>query len=249
MILENKSTIVTGAAGGGIGKAIVQCFAEHGANVWVCDKEESDIFNQYCRDVSDKYNVIVKPLYFDLSGDELDNSIKKIRAFKRSVDILVNNAGIDGGNLGFQMVNIEDIDHIIHVNFSASMRITQKILRLMIRQKKGSVINVSSISALYGEPAHVVYAASKGAMIAATKKLASEYGRFGIRVNAVAPGITQTSMKDKIPLELQNKIISETILGRLAEPKDIANVITFLASDMSAFITGEVIPICGGLQY
>lgn len=254
MILKNKTAIVTGAAGG-IGRAIVRCFAEQGANVWACDKEESDSFNSYCADISDQFHVIIQPMYFDLleknfpGGGGVDESIKKIRASKASIDILVNNAGVDGGTSGFQMVRIEDIEQIIHINFLGAMRITQKVLRLMIRQKSGSIINVSSISALYGEPAHVGYAASKGAMIAATKKLASEYGRFGIRVNAVAPGITNTIMRDKIPEDLQKRIISKTILGRIAEPEDIANVIAFLGSDMSAFITGEVIPIHGGLQY
>ena len=255
MILKDKTAIVTGAAGG-IGRAIVRCFAEHGANVWACDKDESDDFNSYCADISERFHVMIEPLYFDLAeaaplgGDgSIDENIKKIRASKIPIDILVNNAGVDGGNYGFQMVSIEDIEQIMRINFSGTMRITQKVLRLMIRHKRGSVINVSSISALYGEPAHVGYAASKGAMIAATKKLASEYGRFGIRVNAVAPGITNTVMRERIPEELQKKIISQTILGRIAEPEDIANVIAFLGSDMSAFITGEVIPVHGGLQY
>lgn len=253
MILKDKTAIVTGAAGG-IGRAIVRCFAEHGANVWACDKNESDGFDSYCAEISEQFHVMIQPVYFDLLDDAprgggVDELIKRIRASKMTADILVNNAGVGGGDRGFQMVRMEDIEQTIRVNFLGAMKITQKVLRLMIRQKSGSVINVSSISALYGEPAHVGYAASKGALIAATKKLASEYGRFGIRVNAVAPGVANTAMKHNIPEAWQKKIISETILGRIAEPEDIANVIAFLASDMSSFITGEVIPVHGGLLY
>lgn len=249
MILKEMNAIVTGCSRG-IGKAIVECFAENGANVWACARKETLDFERFCKEISEKNCVFVKPLYFDMMDDtKMRDAVKQIHSEKMPVDILVNNAGISPEkNSIFQMTKFEDIAHVMDVNFMSAMKFTQMILKFMIRQKKGSIINFSSVAALYGEPAQLAYAASKGAMIGATLKLAAEYGRMGIRVNAVAPGLTQTDMLSFIKPAYIERLVEETMLGRISEPCETANVVAFLASDLSSYITGQVIQVNGGLK-
>lgn len=249
MILKEKNAIITGCSRG-IGKTIVECFAENGANVWACARKETPEFEKFCRYVASKWQVVVEPLYFDMTDDSsMKEIVKKIHSEKRTIDILVNNAGVSPEkNTIFQMTKFEDIDYVMNVNFTAAMKFTQYVLKFMLRQKKGNIINFSSIAALYGEPAQLAYAASKGAITSATLKLASEYGRQGIRVNAIAPGLTQTDMLRFIKSEYIDRLIEETMLGRIADPYEIANVAVFLASDLSSFITGQVIQVNGGLK-
>lgn len=136
MILEGKNAIVTGCARG-IGKAIVECFAENGANVWACARKETTEFEEFCRETSYKHNVNIEPLYFDMTDDlRMKDAVKKIHSEKRTVDILVNNAGISPEkNTIFQMTKFEDIDYVMNVNFTAAMKLTQYMLKFMIRQK------------------------------------------------------------------------------------------------------------------
>ena len=165
-----------------------------------------------------------------------------------NVDILVNNAGVSAVNRVFQMSTIQDISDVLNVNVVGTMSVTQKATKMMLRRKRGSVVNISSIVALYGEPSQVAYAASKGAIAAATKKLASEYGEMGIRVNAIAPGLTNTDMLDYITPEYLERIKGEIMLGRFGEPEEIANVAVFLGSDLSSYINGQIIEVSGGIK-
>jgi len=248
-MLKGKNAIVTGSARG-IGKAIVENYAKNGANVWAFARTRTDEFVEFCANLEGKYGVWVKPVCFDLTDDEeMKRQIIKIHDEKQSVDILVNNAGISPEkNTIFQMTKFEDIENVMNVNFYAAMKLTQYILKFMIRQKSGNIINFSSVVALYGEPSQLAYSASKGAITSSTFKLASEYGRFGIRVNAIAPGLTNTDMIRFIQKEYQKRIIGETMLGRMAEPQEIANVALFLASDLSSYVTGQIIQVNGGLK-
>ncbi len=248
-VLKGKNAIITGT-NRGIGKALVEVFAENGANIWACARNKSDDFETFCRNQSEKNSVIIEPLYFDLIDDTgMKEAIKKIHTEKRNVDILVNNAGISPEkNTIFQMTKFEDIEHVMNVNFISTMKLTQLVLKFMLRQKRGSIINFSSVVALYGDPAQLAYAASKGAIASASMKLASEYGEMGIRVNAIAPGPTKTDMLNYINPNFMDRLIGETMLGRVAEPREIANVAAFLASDLSSYITGQIIKVNGGLR-
>ena len=248
-MLKGKNAIVTGT-NRGIGKAIVEVFAENGANIWACARKQTEEFEAFCKEQAEKNSVWIEPLYFDMTDDDgMRAAIKKIHSEKKPVDVLVNNAGISPEkNTIFQMTKFEDIEYVMNVNFTSAMKLTQYVLKFMLRQKKGSIVNFSSVVALYGEPAQLAYAASKGAIASATLKLASEYGGGNIRVNAIAPGPTQTDMLDFINPNYMDRLVGETMLGRIADPAEIANVAAFLASDLSSFVTGQVIQVNGGLK-
>lgn len=248
-MLKGKNAIITGT-NRGIGKALVEVFANNGANIWACARRDTEEFRLFCKEQAEKNNVEIEPLFFDITDyDSMKDAIKKIHAEKRTVDVLVNNAGISPEkNVNFQMTKFDDIEEVMNVNFISAMKLTQLVLKFMIRQKSGSIINFSSIVALYGEPSRVAYAASKGALASATLKLASEYGQYGIRANAVAPGPIKTDMLKFIEPEYLKRYIDETMLGRAAEPEEVANVVAFLASDYSSYITGQVIKVNGGIK-
>ena len=248
-MLKGKNVIITGT-NRGIGKAMVEVFAENGANIWACARKESEDFLNFCKTQAEKNSVEIEPLFFDMTDDcGMKEAIKRIHSEKKPVDILVNNAGISPDkNVNFQMTKFEDIAEVLNVNFMATMKLTQLVLKFMLRQKYGSIINFSSIVALYGEPARLAYAASKGAVASATLKLASEYGLQGIRVNAVAPGPIDTDMLKFIDEEYLKRYVGETMLGRVAAPREVANVVAFLGSDLSSYLTGQIIKVHGGLK-
>lgn len=246
-MLKDKNTIVTGS-NRGIGKAILSIFAQNGANVWACARCKTNQFEDECSELSNKYRVKVTPIYFDLHDTEqIKLGIKSIISEKRNIDILVNNAGSIGRKLLFQMTSIEDIKKVFEVNFFSQALITQLISRAMSKQKSGSIINIASIAGIDGDPAEFEYVASKAAIIGATKKLAIELGKQGIRVNAIAPGLTDTDMSSQMDEDLLHNIINKTIMKRLGRPDEIAKAVLFLASDMSSFITGQILRVDGGM--
>jgi len=247
MLLKNKNVIITGS-NRGIGKAILTNFAENGANIWACVRSESEDFFSFCKEIGAKYEVNISPLCFDLTDQEaMKKAIKNITAEKKTIDVLVNNAGIVPVSRLFQMSSIEEMKRVFEVNFFSQMLLTQYVSRVMARQKKGSIVNMVSIAALDGEPAQVEYVASKAALVGATKKLASELGMYGIRVNAVAPGVTATDMIKEMKEELLQKTLDSVILKRLAKPEEIANGVLFLASDLSSYMTGQILRVDGGV--
>jgi 3-oxoacyl-[acyl-carrier protein] reductase len=164
-----------------------------------------------------------------------------------SIDVLVNNAGIVSKNALFMMTPIDTIREVFEVNFFGQMLVTQFAARVMSRQKRGSIVNVSSIAALDGDPGQLEYVASKAALIGATKKLAKELAPSGIRVNAVAPGITETGMLSRMSIDVKEKILNKSDMKRVAAPADIAQAILFLASDLSSYITGQILRVDGGM--
>lgn len=248
MLLEGKNVILTGA-NRGIGKAVLKCFVENGANVWACVRKKNTAFEDVCENLSKRYRVWVKPVYFDLSDEvAMKAAVKSIKSEKQRIDILVNNAGVVPENRLFQMASFTEMQRVFDINFFATIKLTQTISKVMTRQKSGTIVNMSSIAALDGEPAQIEYVASKAAIAGATKKLASELGVFGIRVNAVAPGVTKTDMVQKMQPELLARMSEHTIMKRLAEPAEIANVILFLASDLSSYMTGQIVRVDGGLR-
>lgn len=246
-MLKNKNAIITGARRG-IGRATVESFAKNGANIWACARCQDDDFEKDMRNIADKYGLQIWPVYFDVTNEgEVKQAINSIRKQKLDVDILANIAGIAGDITSFPMSSIENMRTVMDTNFYAVTLITQYVIRLMIRQNKGSVIFVSSIAGLDGTPSQYAYAASKAALVGGMKNLAREVAENNIRVNAVAPGMIATDMGAEINTTLQNEILSKVIMKRLGKPEEVANVIAFLGSDLSSYMTAQIIRIDGGV--
>lgn len=245
-ILDGKSVIVTGA-NRGIGQAIVAECAAQGANVWACARKESDEFENSLAKLSAEHSVACEPVYFDMCDvDGMKNAIKVIRGSKRSVDGLVNNAGIIATPTSFTMTKLDTMREVMETNFFALTQFTQLVVRLMLRQRSGSIVNMASIAALDGAPGQYEYAASKGAVIGATKELAVELGAQNIRVNAIAPGVIETEMGMQMSDELMRATLDRTAFHRLGNVSEVAGLATYLLSDLSTYITGQVIRVDGG---
>ncbi|MFA6409670.1 MAG: SDR family NAD(P)-dependent oxidoreductase [Gammaproteobacteria bacterium] len=245
MLLKGKNAVITGS-NRGIGKAILTLFAENGANIWACARQPSNDFEMYLTELSSKYGVEICSVYFDFQNQEqVKAAIKAIMATKRSVDVLVNNAGVTYNAL-FQMSTADKMQQVFDINFFSQMIFTQFIIKLMLRTKKGSIVNIASTAGLDGNPGRSVYGASKAALICATKAMSSELGEGGIRVNAIAPGVTQTEMLSSMTAEVINATVQQSHLKRVGEPVEIAKAALFLASDMSSYVTGQVLRVDGG---
>lgn len=246
MLLKGKNAIITGARSG-IGLATVQLFAQQGANCWAVVHREDGNFLEQIDKLQQEYKVWIKPINIDLSDSEsIKTGIKGIIKEKLPIDILVNAAGIVSPNRLFSMTSMSDIRRVMDVNFFSILETTQLVLRVMQRQRKGSIINIASIAADCEDTSQLEYAASKAALVCATKKLARELGSQGIRVNAVSPGLTATKMVSEIEDDAMSRINLGLTAKRLGSPDEIANVIAFLASDNSSFINGENIRVDGG---
>ena len=247
MLLENKTAVITGCARG-IGREILRTFAENGANVFACVRKETEEFSERIKDLSEKNGVEIIPLYFDLRDEvAMKNAVMQIRKSKKKIDILVNNAGIISESLLFQMTPIENMREVFEVNFFAQIRLTQYISRLIQKNENGgSIVFMSSIAAFDGTPGQLEYIGSKAAIAGITKALSYEFGPLNIRVNAVAPGPTKTDMGNEISEELAEDAIKRSALGRWGTPEEVANVVLFLASDLSNYVTGQCIRVDGG---
>lgn len=246
MLLEKKTALITGC-NRGIGRAMLHAFCREGAFVWAHARRETDSFTTDIRRLEDQYGVVIQPLYFDLTDESaIKNGVRQFSTSKNRVDILVNNAGIVGENRLFQMTPMQDMRKVFEVNFFAATLLMQYISRVMVRQKAGSIVNIASVAGLDGDPAQYEYSASKAALIGGSKKAAIELGPYGVRVNALAPGLTETEMAGHMQDKMKQSDIESTILGRLAKPEEIANAAVFLASDLASFITGQVLRVDGG---
>lgn len=246
-MLKGKNAIITGARRG-IGSATVKVFAKNGANIWACARKQDDAFEKDMSQLAEKYAVKIWPIYFDVTDEaQIKQGIQVIRKEKRSIDILVNNAGLADDSTSFTMTSLNKMQHVFAVNFFAVTQLTQYVARLMIRQNSGSIVNISSIAGIDGTPAQYEYAGSKAAIIGGTKELAREFGQYNIRVNAIAPGIIETSMGAQIGDELKKVTLDKTIMNRMGKPEEIANTIAFVSSDLASYITGQVIRVDGGM--
>ena len=247
MILKGKNAIITGARRG-IGRATIEVFAAEGANIWACARKTDEAFEADMKSVADKYGVEIWPVYFDVTNEnEMKQAIQSIRRQKLPVDILVNVAGIAEDSTSFQMTSIDKMKHVMDVNLFAVTLLSQYVSRIMSRQNYGSIINISSIAGIDGAPAQYEYAASKAAVIGATRNLARELAKYNIRVNAIAPGMVSTDMGAQIEDELKQAILANVFMGRMGRPEEIADVIAFIASDMASYITGQIIRVDGGM--
>ena len=247
MLLKNKTAIITGC-NKGIGKEILKIFSENGAKVFACVRKIDEKFNTEITNLKSKNKSEIIPLGFDLlNEDELKEAAKKILSLSEKIDILVNNAGAIETAL-FQMMSSKKLKEIFEVNFFSQIILTQFILKSMIKNKSGSIINISSISGLDANVGRSAYSASKSALISQSKVLSKEVGGHNVRVNCIAPGLVNTDMLNKNTTpETIDKMIQNISLGRIANPIDIANVVLFLSSDLSQYITGQVIRVDGGI--
>lgn len=247
MLLKDKNAIITGAAGG-IGMATVECFAANGANIWACELKGSAAYEAKLAQIAQRHGVWIETLYFDVTDEaQVKDAVKRIRSKKCPIDILANIAGIVAPSTSFPMTDMAKIKKVFEVNFFALTLLTQYVARLMLRQNSGSIVNIASIAGIDGDPAQYEYAASKAAVIGGTKKLARELAPGNIRVNAIAPGMIQTEMGAYIEEKLRDEILAKVMMKRMGRPEEIANAITFVASDMASYMTGQVIRVDGGI--
>ncbi|MFH1618991.1 MAG: SDR family NAD(P)-dependent oxidoreductase [bacterium] len=245
-LLEGKNVVVTGCLKG-IGRATLDMLAENGANVWACSQYEDADFTAHVKSLEAQHNVMITPVYFDLQNQDLIKAaVKTIFSAKKPVDALVNIAGMTQDAL-FQMVSMAQLKQIFDVNFFSQILFTQYIVKLMLRNKKGSVVNVVSISGIDGNPGQLSYSASKGALIAATKTLSAELAPQGIRVNAIAPGVIKTEMTEKLPDETLRRFMAKSAVKHMGLPGEVAGAIMFLVSDLSSYVTGQIIRVDGGI--
>lgn len=245
-LLKEKVCMITGAARG-IGRETARKFAEEGAILYVTDHRENGL-SPLVAELVERYNTDITPLYFDVTDEQAAKSaIMTIKKDHGRLDVLVNNAGIMRDNV-IGMIGSALMHDVFDVNVFAVINMIQLANKLMSRQHSGCIINISSIVGLEGAAGQLVYSASKGAVAALTKAASKELSPNGIRVNAVAPGLINTGLLHAIGDEKINENLKNVKLGRLGEPEDVANVILFLASDLSGYVTGEVIGVDGEAQ-
>lgn len=242
---EKKTVLITGC-NRGIGQATAQYFAEKGMNIVAHTRAYSDAFENEMNILSKRCGVDITPVYFDLADSTaMKSTIKELLRLKLVINVLINSAGIAHGGL-FQMTALSTIRDIFAINLFAHMELTQLLLRPMIRQKSGVIINIASISGIDLKKGNCAYGVSKAALIAWTKTLAAEIGEHGIRVNAVAPGLTDTRMARLMEKEAGEAMVQDSVMHRLGRPDEIAAVIFFLASDAASFLNGQVVRVDGG---
>ena len=239
------NAIITGS-NRGIGAVVIEELASRGCNIWACARKPNSEFEERIKILSDKYGVWIKPVYFELSNeDEIKAGIRSIMSEKLPIDILVNNAGMAFGGL-MAMTPIAKLKEVFEVNYFSQILMMQLVARVMMRQKSGCIINMASVGGIETNPGYLAYGSSKAALIWATKCVAKELGPLGIRVNAIAPGLTNTQMGHfKDDDELNNTIV-RTSLRRMATPEEIAKGVAYLVSDEASFVTGHVLVIDGG---
>ena len=248
-MLKNKTALITGA-NRGIGFSVLTKYAQEGANIIAHSRTASDSFIKQCSEISKKYNVSILHIHFDLlDKDQIKKEILSIIKMKKPIDILVNSAGIIHGGL-FQMSTIKSIREVFDVNFFGLLEVTQLVSKYMLRSKKGSIINISSIAGIDLSAGNCGYGTSKAAVIAFSKTLSDELSAHGVRVNVVAPSLTDTDMSRTVEAKAEREMLSEGKgFKRMAEPYEVANLIAFLGSDDSSFINGQVIRVDGGNKF
>lgn len=247
MLLDKKHAVITGS-NRGIGKAILKKFAECGCNIFAHARKKTKEFEEYLYQTAVINRVEIIPIYFDFNDSiQMKSAVQDILQVTRQIDILVNNVGVVNNIKLFHMTSLQEIKDEFEINFFKQIEFTQYISRLMCRQKKGAIVNISSCAGLDGNTGMLSYVSGKAAMIGATKRLAIELGNYNIRVNAVAPGLTNTEMGDQMKPELEHEMLQHLVIKRRAEPEEIADAVLFLSSDMSSFITGQVLRVDGGM--
>lgn len=244
-MLNGKTAIITGS-GRGIGKAIALKLASLGADIVINDIPSSNYADDTAKEV-EALGVKAIVVKGDVRNQEDVAALVKetVDTFGR-VDIFVNNAGITRDGLILRMTE-EDWDMVMDINLKGAFNCIKAVSRPMMKQKGGSIINMASVVGVMGNPGQANYVASKAGLIGLTKTTAKEFAKKGIRCNAVAPGFIKSDMTDKLPDDVKKQYLSGIPLERFGTPEDIADVVAFLASDQSKYVTGQVINVDGGL--
>jgi 3-oxoacyl-[acyl-carrier protein] reductase len=245
MQLKGKTAVVTGGSRG-IGKSIALELASKGANVVVNYTKNIESAEAVVREIK-AMGVSGMAIKADVSNNaEVENLVNEVLNTFGSIDILVNNAGITRDNLIIRMTE-KDFDDVINTNLKGAFICTKAVSKVMIKQKAGKIINISSVVGIIGNAGQSNYAAAKAGLIGFTKSMAKELAKRGINVNAVAPGFIETDMTSKLPEKVKEEFINNIPLTRIGKPQDIAKTVLFLASEYSDYITGQVINIDGGM--
>lgn len=245
MNLKDKVAIITGSSRG-IGRAIAEKMAEKGAKVVICSTKDQ-VAKEVAQTLANTYGVQTLGMGVDVTNEEQVKALVSatMDTFGR-VDCLVNNAGITKDNLLLRLSS-DEWDQVINTNLKSVYLCSKAVLRPMMKQKSGKIIHIASVVGVIGNPGQTNYAASKGGMIAFSKSLAREYSSKGIISNVVAPGFVETEMIEGLPKDYLDNIIQSIPLGRLGKDSEIANLVSFLASDESGYMTGQVLNIDGGM--
>lgn len=244
-LLEGKTAIITGASKG-IGKGIAEVFVQHGANVaftYLSSVDKALAFEKELAESGAKVKGYKSDASIFSSAEQL---IKDVLEDFGSIDIVVNNAGITKDNLLMRMSE-EDFDKVIDINMKSVFNLTKTSMRTMLKQRHGSIINISSVVGVKGNAGQANYAASKAGVIGFSKSVALELGSRNIRCNVVAPGFIETEMTDKLPQDVVEGWRNAIPLKRGGQPEDVANACVFLGSDLSAYITGQILQVDGGM--
>ena len=243
-LLENKVALVTGAARG-IGQAIALQLAADGADLAL-----GDVQAEWLAETAEKARALgrrVECYAMNVAdGATVGEVVAKIAADFGKIDVLVNNAGITRDTLLIRMSE-EDWDQVLDVNLKGAFLVTKAVARFMMKQRTGSIVNIASVVGVMGNAGQVNYSASKGGLLAMTRTLAKELGSRNVRVNAVAPGYINTAMTKQLPEAVKEVMLRNVPLGRPGEPEDVAKAVAFLASDNAAYISGQTLPVCGGM--
>lgn len=244
-MLKGKNVIVTGATRG-IGREIALTLAQNGANIAInyrnLSSEVEDLINEI-----KELGVDALAIKCDVSiSDEVDNFIKEVKNHYNTIDVLVNNAGITKDVLILRMKE-EDFDDVLDVNLKGTFNTTKSVSSIMVRQKHGKIINISSVVGIAGNAGQCNYAASKAGVIGFSKSLARELSSRNINVNVVAPGYINTDMTKNLPDKVKEEIVKSIPMKKIGEPKEVANLVLFLSSNLSDYITGQVINVDGGM--
>lgn len=246
-LLKGRRAVITGS-NRGIGKAILEKFVAEGCDIWAHARKESSDFVAGCQELARRYGVEVAPIFFDITDrPAVKERVKEIMKSKKIPDILVNNAGVMA-TAPFFMTSEETLRSQLDVNFVSMYALTQSIARLMLRGHGGSIINLASFQGESGAAGKSAYGASKAAVRAFTESVSEELASQGIRVNAIAPGVINTDMTKELDEDVIKTAVSMTDIGRIGEPEEIAKAAVFLASDLSSYVTGQVIRVDGGMR-
>lgn len=245
MILENKNAIVTGGSRG-IGRSIALQLARNGANVIINYTSNKEAADQVVKEI-EVYNVKGLAIQCDVTkSDDIKKMIGTVESHFDTIDILVNNAGITKDNLLLRMKE-EEWQQVIDVNLTGVFLCTKAVIRKMMKQKHGKIVNISSVVGVTGNAGQANYSASKAGVIGFTKSIAKEVASKNIRVNAIAPGFIETDMTAVLSEDIKSGLMESIPLKRYGQPDDIANLVVFLSSNQSNYITGQVINVDGGM--
>jgi 3-oxoacyl-[acyl-carrier protein] reductase len=245
-LLEGKTAVITGASRG-IGRAIALRFAAEGANVAFSDLKYDELAESLEKELNEM-DVKGKGYASDASSFESSETfVNDVVKDFGGVDVLVNNAGITRDNLLLRMTE-SDWDLIMQVNLKSAFNLTKAVQRTFLKQRSGSIINMSSVVGVNGNAGQANYSASKAGLIGFTKSVAQELGSRNVRCNAIAPGFIITEMTEKLPEEVREAWADKIPLKRGGTPEDVADVCVFLASDLSSYVSGQVISVCGGMS-